>query len=424
MIIIIDLLWSDPICEEEMENMTLEEYQSFIELEWKPNSSRGCSYLFGYKVVKEFLEVNNFVCIIRAHEVQEDGFRRHFDPKKLQEKIKMLLESWCQTMSIFKGETPETLMNVISLPYSFKYQIPPMLTIFSAPNYCDRYENKGAILLIDKELDGFRLIQYECVEHPAGSIEGNQTENSIIAIIATCPYMPSSFKMFVKYAVELVPEESTIFDADSNDNDDDSFRVPSTDEESSISPNRSMKTSSSGKRSMSITIPLNSKENDVKQVSPTYSTPKHVKDLNHRKRISGFEQALASDAINELHPELSPMGKEVIMMTKVVEATSPLRSLSIRTDELQAVGVQELRKRFENGNLGSSSLDSISSSNNLGSSSNDTITPSSISDHVSISSTRFAEIRKQFEKAGTFITFIYYYHNNHFIIIRTKYIVL
>jgi len=71
--------------------MTLEDYQSFIELEWRPNSSRGCSYLFGYKVVKEFLEINNFVCIIRAHEVQEDGFRRHFDPRSLQEKIKLLL---------------------------------------------------------------------------------------------------------------------------------------------------------------------------------------------------------------------------------------------------------------------------------------------------------------------------------------------
>jgi hypothetical protein len=83
-------------------------------------------------------------------------------------------EKWCKNMNIFKGETPETLMNVISVPYSTTHVIPPLLTIFSAPNYCDRYENKGAVLLIDKELDGFRVIQYDCVEHPAGIIEINQ----------------------------------------------------------------------------------------------------------------------------------------------------------------------------------------------------------------------------------------------------------
>jgi hypothetical protein len=316
-------------------------------------------------------------------------------------------EKWCKNMNIFKGETPETLMNVISVPYSTTHVIPPLLTIFSAPNYCDRYENKGAVLLIDKELDGFRVIQYDCVEHPAGIIEINQTEHSIVAIVAACPYMPSSFKMFMKYAVELIPEESSFFDADSNDNDDDSSKVANTDVELSITPNRNNTLTQSGKKSMTITIPLNTKGDEVKSYSPgldsTLSTPKPVKEANNKMRLSGFEHALASDAINELHPELSPMGiKDVIMMTKSVEAAS------VCTDEHTAISVKELRKRFENGYLGSASTDSTSSNSNLGSSSSETITLSPRSTDRVISSSRFEEIRNQFEKTGNFFLLSFY----------------
>jgi serine/threonine-protein phosphatase 2B catalytic subunit len=41
---------------------------------------------------------------------------------------------------------------------------PQVITIFSAPNYCDFYNNKGACLLLsDKEL---LIEQYTEVEHP------------------------------------------------------------------------------------------------------------------------------------------------------------------------------------------------------------------------------------------------------------------
>ena len=308
-------------------------------------------------------------------------------------------------MKIFQWETPETLINVISVPFSTSHPIPPMITIFSAPNYCDRYENKGAILLIDKDLEGFRVIQYDCVEHPAGSFEGNQTENSIVAIVAACPYMPSSFKMFVKYAVELIPEESNIFAADSND--DDSFKVPGTDEDSISSASKikdNSRQSLIGKHRSSITIPLTSNENETSPFSRQSSldtvctTPKGTKEPNYRKRFSGFEQALASDAINELHPELSPLGLKDVM-SKSDEVVTPLRKLSVSQDEQSVVGVRELRKRFEAGNLGSSSLDSFTSINQLSSSSAENFKPKV--GHGSISSSRFAEIRKQFEKSGS-----------------------
>ena len=33
-----------------------EDYNALMQVEWKPNAKRGCSYVFGYKVIKEFLD--------------------------------------------------------------------------------------------------------------------------------------------------------------------------------------------------------------------------------------------------------------------------------------------------------------------------------------------------------------------------------
>ncbi len=45
-----------------------------------------------------------------------------------------------------------------------KEDFPTVITIFSAPNYCDVYGNKGAIIqLID---DSLNIKQYGCVGHP------------------------------------------------------------------------------------------------------------------------------------------------------------------------------------------------------------------------------------------------------------------
>lgn len=39
-----------------------------------------------------------------------------------------------------------------------------MITIFSAPNYCDVYKNKGAVIMI--EGDSFNIKNFEEVIHP------------------------------------------------------------------------------------------------------------------------------------------------------------------------------------------------------------------------------------------------------------------
>ena len=60
-------------------------------MEWSDNASRGCSYIFGYnffynkniyitynylsaKAATPFLNRNDFLSIIRAHEAQLDGY--------------------------------------------------------------------------------------------------------------------------------------------------------------------------------------------------------------------------------------------------------------------------------------------------------------------------------------------------------------
>lgn len=108
------------------------------------------------------------------------------------------------------AEAHEAAEQVLKHEMITEKDFPPVITIFSAPNYCDRYGNKAAILHIDSALDGFRVIQYDCVEHPVPDISDSQTENYMDAIIVACPYMPSSFRDFVKLALQLGPDESLV----------------------------------------------------------------------------------------------------------------------------------------------------------------------------------------------------------------------
>ena len=74
----------------------------------KNNDVRGCSYFFGYELSKQFLQKNTLLSIIRAHQAQANGFKMYH---------------WAGLK-----------------------QFPTVITIFSAPNYCDFYNNKGAVI--------------------------------------------------------------------------------------------------------------------------------------------------------------------------------------------------------------------------------------------------------------------------------------
>jgi len=87
-----DLLWADP--EPDMEG-------------WA-ESDRGVSFLFGADVVTNFLNTVDMDLIIRAHQVMDRGYEFFADRQ--------------------------------------------LVTIFSAPNYCSEFDNDGAVMSIDENL--------------------------------------------------------------------------------------------------------------------------------------------------------------------------------------------------------------------------------------------------------------------------------
>lgn len=61
-----DLLWSDPIEDD------LASTYDFMD-----NEERECSYVFGKKPARKILEANNLMSIVRAHQVQLEGYKMH-----------------------------------------------------------------------------------------------------------------------------------------------------------------------------------------------------------------------------------------------------------------------------------------------------------------------------------------------------------
>uniref|UniRef100_A0A671QCR6 Serine/threonine-protein phosphatase n=1 Tax=Sinocyclocheilus anshuiensis TaxID=1608454 RepID=A0A671QCR6_9TELE len=112
-----DLIWADP-GEDYGSEKTAEHFNH--------NSVRGCSYFFSYAAVCDFLTNNNLLSLIRAHEAQDAGYRMYR-----------------------KSQTTG---------------FPSLITIFSAPNYLDVYNNKAAVLKYENNVMNIR--QFNCSPHP------------------------------------------------------------------------------------------------------------------------------------------------------------------------------------------------------------------------------------------------------------------
>ncbi|CAF2626850.1 unnamed protein product [Rotaria sp. Silwood2] len=91
-----------------------------------PNAARGCSYFYTYAAINEFLVRNQILSVIRAHEAQDMGYRMY---KK-----------------------------------SADTNFPSLITLFSAPNYCDVYQNKAAIMKYENNI--VNIHQFNCSPHP------------------------------------------------------------------------------------------------------------------------------------------------------------------------------------------------------------------------------------------------------------------
>ena len=100
-----EILWSDP-CKELGRNP----------------SKRGVGLSFGPDITKKFLSFNNLELVIRSHEVKQEGYEVEADGK--------------------------------------------LITVFSAPNYCDQMGNKGAIIKLKGDTMTPEFLTFTHVEHP------------------------------------------------------------------------------------------------------------------------------------------------------------------------------------------------------------------------------------------------------------------
>ncbi|KAI3339785.1 serine/threonine-protein phosphatase 2B catalytic subunit [Ustulina deusta] len=144
-----DILWADPL--EDFGQEKTNEY-------FMHNHVRGCSYFFSYHAACNFLEKNNLLSIIRAHEAQDAGYRMY-------------------------RKTRTT-------------GFPSVMTIFSAPNYLDVYNNKAAVLKYENNVMNIR--QFNCTPHPywlpnfmdvftwSLPFVGEKITDMLIAILSTC----------------------------------------------------------------------------------------------------------------------------------------------------------------------------------------------------------------------------------------------
>jgi serine/threonine-protein phosphatase 2B catalytic subunit len=144
-----DILWADPL-----EDFGQEKSSDYF----VHNHVRGCSYFFSYHAACAFLEKNNLLSIIRAHEAQDAGYRMY-------------------------RKTRTT-------------GFPSVMTIFSAPNYLDVYNNKAAVLKYENNVMNIR--QFNCTPHPywlpnfmdvftwSLPFVGEKITDMLIAILSTC----------------------------------------------------------------------------------------------------------------------------------------------------------------------------------------------------------------------------------------------
>ncbi|KAF9003339.1 Metallo-dependent phosphatase-like protein [Cyathus striatus] len=144
-----DILWADPVEDFGTEKTN----ESFVH-----NHVRGCSYFFTYQAACQFLERNNLLSIIRAHEAQDAGYRMYRKTKTTG--------------------------------------FPSVMTIFSAPNYLDVYNNKAAVLKYESNVMNIR--QFNCTPHPywlpnfmdvftwSLPFVGEKITDMLVAVLNTC----------------------------------------------------------------------------------------------------------------------------------------------------------------------------------------------------------------------------------------------
>eukprot|EP00484_Ammonia_sp_Unknown_P027482 CAMPEP_0197031932 /NCGR_PEP_ID=MMETSP1384-20130603/10749_1 /TAXON_ID=29189 /ORGANISM="Ammonia sp." /LENGTH=544 /DNA_ID=CAMNT_0042461517 /DNA_START=121 /DNA_END=1755 /DNA_ORIENTATION=- len=278
-----DLLWADPVDDEK--EVDADDYDEPDSMDAEPttwfayNETRQCSYVFGIDAVTTFLKKNNLTAIIRAHEAQFDGYK----------------------MQMINEQT----------------QIPRVITIFSAPNYCDVYKNKGACLKFDDELLNIR--QFVSSPHPY--------------------YLPNFMDVFT-WSLPFVAEKVTdmLYSILSYENPD-QLEESNNDYKAIVQKKSDKSGVLKGKviavtKLMRMYKVLKENQNNIvklKQLSPNGQIPHGVLSGGSQaieKVIASFNSAKAADAVNEGLPNANPnahpkKGKKVVYFSKSMESAQP-----------------------------------------------------------------------------------------------------
>ena len=158
--LITDLMWADPsestVSETDINNQTSETHTSQEVLTYfTENATRGCSYYYTNHAVERFLQNNSLLCMIRGHQVQKEGIHMNNTIRRKRDYLRIDdLDSDSSGLSLNSS-------NSFSEDY---IEFPSLMTIFSAPNYCDVYQNKGAMVqYTGKE---FQVKLFTAVDHP------------------------------------------------------------------------------------------------------------------------------------------------------------------------------------------------------------------------------------------------------------------
>eukprot|EP00941_MAST-03F_sp_MAST-3F-sp1_P002860 g2860.t1 len=197
-----DILWADPappkatILNTPNGEENVSDSEESEDLLWVPNSKRNTSYFFPEKALEQFLEQNNLAMIVRAHQVQMAGVAAHMR----------------------RGKERNGL--------------PMCMTVFSAPNYCDRRGNEGGFLeiagfeplvrqmlrphspsneaLVKGIPDSIHPMCFSAVEHPSpfwfngddddedSDLQLSLAERQEQCIEDLLPFMPNTFRQFLR----------------------------------------------------------------------------------------------------------------------------------------------------------------------------------------------------------------------------------
>ena len=250
-----DLLWSDPFEEENPEELEESDEESQVDGSWFGyNDTRQCSYVYGVAAVNQFLLENRLTSIIRAHEAQMQGY-----------KMQMVNE--------------DTL-------------IPRVITIFSAPNYADIYNNKAACLKFDEKR--LNIKQFVDVPHPYF------LPKFMDVFQWSLPFVAEKVCDMLATVLKLGEEESS---------EDEEEPVPIPVETKEVERKRVLKSKVLAVSKMLRMYRILREENEsivhLKEVSPGNKVPVGLLQEGSeaiQAAVKKFESAREADLVNEMYP--------------------------------------------------------------------------------------------------------------------------